>query len=97
MKKIDISKLKGTPFQKKVWAGLLTIPKGKTITYTELARKIGKPKAIRAVANAVGANPCAPIVPCHRVVRADGTLGGYSGVGGIKTKQALLKKEGLKL
>ncbi len=90
----SIKNLKGTKFQKKVWAALLKIPKGKTITYTELARKIGRPRAIRAVANAVGANPCAPEIPCHRVVRSDGSLGGYSGKGGIKTKRALLVKEG---
>ncbi len=98
MKKINkktLQNLKGTDFQKKVWAELLKIPKGKTITYTELAKKIGKPKAVRAVANAVGANPLAPVIPCHRVIRSDGTLGGYSGKGGIKTKIALLKKEGI--
>lgn len=100
MKKINkktLQNLKGTDFQKKVWAELLKIPKGKTLTYTELAKKIGKPKAVRAVANAVGANPLAPMIPCHRVVRSDGTLGGYSGKGGIKTKIALLKKEGVNL
>ena len=93
----DIEKLKGTAFQKKVWKALLNIPKGKIITYKELAKKIGEPKAMRAVANAVGANPCAPDVPCHRVVRSDGTPGGYSGKGGIKTKRALLAKEGIKI
>lgn len=96
MKKIDVEKLKGTVFQKKVWKELLRIPKGKTITYTELAKKIDKPRAVRAVANAVGANPCAPHIPCHRVVRSDGSLGGYSAKGGIKTKRALLIKEGVK-
>lgn len=83
-----------TLFQKKVWAALCTIQRGKTLTYAELAKKIGKPKAVRAVANAVGANPFAPQVPCHRVVRSDGKLGGYSGKGGIKTKIKLLKAEG---
>lgn len=97
MKKIDIKKLKGTLFQKKVWRALLKIPKGKTITYKELAKRVGKPKAVRAVANAVGANPCAPLVPCHRVVGSDGSLGGYSGMGGIKTKRALLAKEGVNI
>ncbi len=92
--KINVEKLKGTVFQKKVWQALMNIPRGKTITYKELAKKIGKPRAVRAVANAVGANPCAPEIPCHRVVRSDGTLGGYSGKGGIKTKRALLIKEG---
>ncbi|HEV7701955.1 MAG TPA: MGMT family protein [Candidatus Paceibacterota bacterium] len=93
----EIEKLKGTGFQKKVWNGLLKIPKGKVITYKELAKSIGKPKAVRAVANAVGANPCAPMIPCHRVVRSDGTLGGYSGKGGVKTKKALLLKEGVRV
>src|SRR5882672_3717314 len=91
----EIAKLKGTPFQRKVWQALLKIPKGKTVTYKELAKNIGKPLAVRAVANAVGANPCAPLIPCHRVIRSDGTLGGYSGKGGIKTKIKLLRKEGV--
>lgn len=95
--KINIEKLKGTPFQKKVWAGLLKIPKGKTVTYKKLAKMIGRPRAVRAVANAVGANPCAPYIPCHRVIRSDGGLGGYSGKGGIKTKIALLTKEGVRI
>ncbi|MEO7597137.1 MAG: MGMT family protein [Candidatus Paceibacterota bacterium] len=95
--KIYINKLKGTDFQKKVWQALTTIPKGKTITYKELAIKIHRPLAIRAVANAVGANPCAPLIPCHRVIRSDGTLGGYSGKGGTKTKRKLIEKEGVKL
>lgn len=84
----------GTPFQQKVWAALLTIPKGKTITYAALAKQVGKPKAVRAVANAVGANKMLVTIPCHRVVRSDGGLGGYSGKGGVKAKLALLKKEG---
>ena len=92
---IDFKKLKGTPFQKKVWQEILKIPKGKTITYKELAKRVGKPLAVRAVANAVGTNPMTVVIPCHRVVRSDGTLGGYSGKGGIKTKLALLKKEGV--
>lgn len=95
MPKINIEKLEGTPFQKKIWKALLNIKKGSTITYKELAKKIGKPKAVRAVANAVGANPLLINIPCHRVVRSDGTLGGYSGKGGIKTKHTLLKKEGI--
>lgn len=84
----------GTPFQMKVWAELLKIPAGQTVTYTELARRIGMPKAVRAVANACGKNPDAPRVPCHRVVRNDGGLGGYSGEGGIETKRKLLIAEG---
>ncbi|MBI2099659.1 methylated-DNA--[protein]-cysteine S-methyltransferase, partial [Candidatus Uhrbacteria bacterium] len=77
--KVNIDNVKGTSFQKKVWVALLQIPKGKIITYTELAKRVGKPKAVRAVANAVAANPMAPMIPCHRVVRSDGGLGGYSG------------------
>ncbi len=84
-----------TAFQKSVWLALCKIPKGTVVTYAELAKEIGKPKAVRAVANAVGANPFAPEVPCHRVIRTDGTLGGYSGKGGIATKKRLLKKEGV--
>ena len=93
--KINVEKLKGTEFQKKVWKELLKIPRGKVLTYKELARKAGRPRAVRAVANAVGKNPMAPLIPCHRVIRSDGTLGGYSGRGGIKTKLRLLKKEGV--
>ncbi len=94
-KKIDAAH--ATQFQKKVWKALCKIPKGKTVTYAELAQKIGKPKAVRAVGTAVGKNPFAPEVPCHRVVRSDGTLGGYSGKGGVATKIKLLKTEGVSL
>ncbi len=93
-KKINIAKLNGTEFQKRVWVELVKIKKGTVITYKELAKKIGRPLAVRAVANAVGMNPCAPEIPCHRVVRSDGSLGGYSGKGGVKTKIKLLKQEG---
>jgi len=86
--------LKGTPFQIKVWNYLKKIPKGKLKTYSEVAKAIGKPKAARAVANAIGKNPYPIKIPCHRVVRLDGNLGGYSGKGGIRTKRNLLKKEG---
>jgi methylated-DNA-[protein]-cysteine S-methyltransferase len=84
----------GTPFQQKVWRELLKIPRVETVTYKELARRVGKPSAIRAVANAVGANKMLVTIPCHRVVRSDGGVGGYSGKGGVKAKLALLKKEG---
>ena len=90
-------KLKGTKFQLKVWNYLKKIPRGKVKTYSEVAKSIGKPLAIRAVANAIGKNPLAPQIPCHRVIRSDGSLGGYSGKGGIKTKRLLLKKEGVTL
>tara|TARA_B100001121_G_C18340835_1_gene457838 strand:- start:300 stop:575 length:276 start_codon:yes stop_codon:yes gene_type:complete len=86
---------KGTKFQIKVWNYLKTIPKGQIRTYLEVAKAINKPKAVRAVANAVAKNPHAPKVPCHRVIRSDGGLGGYSGPGGIKTKKKLLKMEGI--
>ena len=87
-------KLKGTQFQLKVWSYLKKIPKGKVKTYAQVAKAIGKPKAVRAVANAVGKNPFPPKIPCHRVIRSDGKLGGYSAKGGIKTKKKLLKNEG---
>ena len=88
-------KLKGTVFQLKVWNYLKKIPRGKVITYLDLAKAIKKPKAVRAVANAVGKNPYPPKIPCHRVIRSDGKLGGYSAPGGIKTKKKLLKMEGI--
>ena len=90
-------KLKGTKFQQKVWAYLMKIPRGSVKTYSQVAKDIGKPLATRAVANAIGKNPYAPKIPCHRVIRSDGSLGGYSGKGGVKTKRFLLKKEGIKL
>ena len=87
-------KLKGTQFQVKVWKYLSKIPRGKLKTYSQVAKAIGKPLAVRAVANAVGKNPFPQRIPCHRVIRSDGSLGGYSGKGGLKTKKLLLKKEG---
>ena len=87
-------KLRGTKFQLKVWSYLKKIPKGKLKTYAQVAKAIGKPKAVRAVANAIGKNPFPPKIPCHRVIRSDGKLGGYSAKGGIKTKKKLLKNEG---
>ena len=90
-------KLKGTKFQLKVWNYLRKIPRGKVKTYSEVSKSIGKPLAVRAVANAIGKNPYSPKIPCHRVIRSDGSLGGYSGKGGIKTKRFLLKKEGITL
>ncbi len=85
--------LKGTIFQLKVWNFLKTIPKGKVITYKQLAISIKSPKAARAVANACAKNPYSPKIPCHRVIRSDGKLGGYSGKGGIKKKLRLLRSE----
>ena len=89
--------LKGTKFQIKVWKFLKTIPKGHVRTYSQVAKAIKRPKAVRAVANAIGKNPCAPKIPCHRGIKSDGSLGGYSGKGGIKTKRKLLKNEGITL
>ena len=86
---------RGTKFQKKVWNYLKTIKKGSVKSYKEVAIGINRPKSARAVANAVGKNPFAPKIPCHRVIRSDGSLGGYSGKGGLKTKRKLLKKEGI--
>ena len=88
-------KLKGTTLQIKVWKYLKTIPKGQTRTYKQVAVAIKEPKAIRAVANAVGKNPYPIVIPCHRVIRSDGKLGGFSAPGGTKTKKKLLKNEGL--
>ena len=85
--------MKGTKFQLKVWEYLKTIPKGSVKTYKEVAIALKKPKSVRAVANACGKNPNAPKIPCHRVIRSDGGLGGYSGRGGIKTKLRLLRSE----
>ena len=86
---------RGTKFQKKVWNYLKTIRKGTVKTYKQVAIAINRPKSARAVANAVGKNPFAPKIPCHRVIRSDGSLGGYSGKGGVKTKKLLLKREGI--
>ncbi len=86
---------RGTKFQKKVWNYLKTIRKGSVKTYKQVAIAINRPKSARAVANAIGKNPFAPKIPCHRVIRSDGSLGGYSGKGGVKTKKLLLKREGI--
>lgn len=87
--------VRATAFQKQVWQALQRIPCGQTRTYADIARQIGQPTAVRAVANACGANPTALIVPCHRVVRSDGTLGGYHW--GIERKRQLLLQEALQL
>ncbi len=89
--------VKGTHFQKKVWNELKKIPKGEVRTYKEIAVAIGKPNSARAVANACGKNPTPIEIPCHRVIRSDGSLGGYSGKGGVSTKRKLLKREGISL
>jgi len=89
--------MKGTKFQIKVWKYLKTIRRGKVKTYKQVAIAINMPKSARAVAKACANNPYAPKVPCHRVIRSDGTLGGFSAPGGTKTKKKLLKKEGFLL
>jgi len=83
--------LRGTPFQLAVWEELQRIPFGATCTYTELARRVGRPAAVRAVGRANATNPVSLVVPCHRVVGADGTLTGYGG--GLGVKRALLALE----
>ena len=85
--------LLGTKFQIKVWKYLISIPKGSVRTYKEVANAIKSPKSARAVANACAKNPFAPKIPCHRVIRSDGALGGYSGRGGIRKKLKLLRAE----
>lgn len=83
--------LRGTDFQLDVWAALRDIPAGETASYTEIAERIGRPKAVRAVAQACAANALALIIPCHRVVRRDGSLSGYRW--GIERKRILLERE----
>jgi len=88
-------KVSGTPFQIAVWKAIAKIPFGKTVTYGDIAFSIGKPKASRAVGAAVGANPTPLLVGCHRVLGSNGSLTGYSGGKGIKTKKLLLEHEGI--
>jgi methylated-DNA-[protein]-cysteine S-methyltransferase len=87
---VDLTAL--SPFERRVLETTRRIPYGQVVPYAELARRIGKPKAARAVGNALGHNPVAIVVPCHRVVRSDGGLGGYTG--GVRYKRDLLKIEG---
>ena len=86
-----------TEFQKKVWAELKKIPRGQTRTYKEIAQRIGHPKAARAVANACGKNPSPIVIPCHRVIASNGSIGGYSAKGGVLEKRKLLSAEGVDL
>jgi O-6-methylguanine DNA methyltransferase len=85
--------LRGTDFQKKVWAEVARVPYGQTVSYGEIAHLIGKPKAVRAVGAANGANPIPIVIPCHRVIGSDGSLTGYGG--GLKSKRWLLAHEGI--
>jgi methylated-DNA-[protein]-cysteine S-methyltransferase len=86
---------RGTPFQRSVWEAMRSIPHGDTISYAELANRVGKPGAARAVGQAVGANPVPLLIPCHRVVGADGGLGGFGG--GLPMKRELLRQEGVSI
>ncbi len=95
--KVNIDSLPGTDFQRDVWRALTQIPRGSVRTYKQVAIMSGHPNSVRAVANAIGKNPCAPDIPCHRVIRSDGTIGGYSGVGGLDTKRKLLALEGIEI
>ena len=88
-----MKRLSPTKFQLKVWKYLKTIPKGKVKTYKQVAISIKSPRSARAVANACAKNPYAPKIPCHRVIRSDGALGGYSSKGGVKQKLKLLRSE----
>ena len=90
-----LMKLEGTNLQVQGWWSLKKITVGSITTYSEVAQGSGKPLAVRAVANAIAKNPYPPQIPCHRVIRSNGSLGGYSGKGGLKTKKKLLKKEGI--
>ena len=83
--------LRGTNFQIKVWQALLKIPEGAIVSYSDVARSIGRPEAVRAVANAVGSNPISWLIPCHRVLRNSGAIGGYGG--GIARKKIMLARE----
>lgn len=84
--------VEGTGFQQRVWEALRAVPPGETVSYAELARQVGNPKAVRAVAGACAANRLAVVIPCHRVVRSDGNLSGYRW--GVDRKRALLAREG---
>lgn len=90
---LPLSDQRGTPFQRDVWQALREIPVGQTVTYGELARVLGRPRAVRAVGAAVGRNPFSVVVPCHRVVGANGSLTGYAG--GLARKAELLALEGV--
>lgn len=80
-----------TPFERKVFKAVCRIPPGKTVTYQQIAKKIGRPRAVRAVGTALGKNPFPLIIPCHRAIRTDGDIGGYRW--GKKTKSRLLEEE----
>tara|TARA_B100000965_G_C19522498_1_gene727194 strand:- start:418 stop:711 length:294 start_codon:yes stop_codon:yes gene_type:complete len=91
-----LKNIQGTEFEIQVWTEISKISFGETKTYKEIAMSIGKPNSARAVANACGKNPYPIDIPCHRVIRSDGNIGGYSGIGGVKKKIELLKLENFK-
>jgi AraC family transcriptional regulator of adaptative response/methylated-DNA-[protein]-cysteine methyltransferase len=86
--------VRGTDFQRRVWQAVRDIPRGATASYSDIAQAIGQPKAVRAVGSACAANPIAILIPCHRVIRSDGSLAGY-GFGGCRRKSSLLAREAL--
>ena len=90
-----MSRAREKHFQKSVWQALLEIPYGKTVSYQDIAKKLGNPKASRAVAKAVGANPFLILIPCHRVIGSDGSLRGFRA--GLELKKKLLALEGVRL
>ncbi len=96
MKNKLLKNIQGTEFEIQVWTEISKISFGETKTYKEIAMSIGKPNSARAVANACGKNPYPIDIPCHRVIRSDGNIGGYSGIGGVKKKIELLKLENFK-
>ena len=94
-KRIPLDLDKGTQFQKSVWDTARKIPFGKTLSYGEIAERIGRPKSARAVGNAMGKNPVPVIIPCHRVIASNGSLGGFSS--GLEWKKVLLENEGINI
>lgn len=92
--RFDLKKIADlTPFRRKVYQALLKVPPGQTVTYKDLAQKVGNPKASRAVGSAMAKNEAVYFIPCHRVVKSCGSLGAYSGLGGVKTKKNILDYE----
>ena len=89
----DVRIVTGTPFQRQVWQALIDIPRGETRSYAWVARRVGRPRSARAVGQAVGSNPLPVLIPCHRVLASDGSLGGYGG--GLEMKEELLSLEGV--
>jgi methylated-DNA-[protein]-cysteine S-methyltransferase len=91
---LDVDLRHVTPFQRSVLQAASAVPRGQVVTYGQIGERIGRPRAARAIGQALGSNPIPIVVPCHRVLASDGSLGGYSGRGGIRTKRRLLLLEG---